>query len=143
MRWKKLRKVKKSKAQSQKGESDIKGELEAIRTAAQKAFDTHRRFWFHTPLEGAYALYDKWKAVRHSKKNAKQAARLFDIKMKKGAHPLEVIIKIVTPRGADKRRWVDGLLFAYNEGVAPKDLVKFLKANGGISGCERQFHAQK
>jgi hypothetical protein len=124
-------------------EDEIKRELEAIRTAAQKAFDTHRRFWFHTPLEGAYALYDKWKAVRHSKKNAKQAARLFDIKMKKGAHPLEVIIKIVTPRGADTRRWVDGLLFAYNEGVAPKDLVPFLKANGGISGCERQFDAQK
>jgi hypothetical protein len=49
----------------------------------------------------------------------------------------------VTPTGVDTRRWVDGLRFARKQGVAPKDLVPFLKANGGISGCERQFDAQK
>lgn len=122
-------------------EAKIKAELEAVKAAAQKAFDSHRRFWLHVPLQGAYSIFDVWRADRHSKKNAKKAARLFNIKMKNGAHPLEVIVKIVTPRGADKRRWVDGLLFAYNEGVAPKDLVKFLKANGGIAGCANKFHA--
>ena len=63
--------------------------------------------------------------------------------IKDGAHPLSVIFKIVTPTGVDTRRWVDGLRFARKQGVAPKGLVPFLKANGGISGCERQFHAQK
>jgi hypothetical protein len=118
----------------------IKRELEAVKAMAQKAFGSHRRFWFHTLLEGAYALYGKWRAVRHSQKNAKTGARLFGVKAKKGAHPLDIIIKIVTPPGVDTRRWVEGLLFAYNEGVAPKGLVAFLKTNGGIAGCAHKVH---
>ena len=78
-------------------EAKIKAELEAVKAAAQKAFNSHRRFWFHVLLQGAYSIFVVWRADRHAKKNAKTAARLFDIKMKKGAHPLEVIIKIVTP----------------------------------------------
>ena len=53
------------------------------------------------------------------------------------ARTLGVIIEIVTPPGMDTRRWRDGLLFAYNAGVAPKNLVAFLKQNGGIAGCAR------
>jgi hypothetical protein len=113
----------------------IKHELEAVKATAQEAFDSHRRFWPYTLLEGTYGTYFGWKAVRHSKKNAKKAARLFGIKVKSAAHPLDVIIQIVSPAGADTRRWVDALLFAYNKRVARKDLVKFLKANGGIAGC--------
>ena len=118
-------------------ESEIKAKLEALKAMAQKAFDSHRRFWFHDLLKGAYSTYVVWRADRHSKKNAKKAARLFEIKIKKGAHPLEVIIEIVTPAGVDTRRWLDGLLFAYNAGVAPKNLVAFLMENGGIAGCAR------
>jgi hypothetical protein len=51
-----------------------------------------------------------------------------------------VIIKIVAPPGVDTRRWVDGLLFAYNAGVLPKNLIACLKANGGIAGCARRLH---
>jgi hypothetical protein len=126
---------------SSEGESEIKRKLDELKAAIQQAFDTHSRFWFYTLLEGAYALYDEWRAVRHSKKNAKKAARLFGVKVKKDAHPLSVIIKIVAPGGVDSRRWVDGLRFARKQGVAPKDLTAFLKANGGIAGCARKFHA--
>jgi hypothetical protein len=143
MSWGKPHKEKKWKAQSQMGESEIKAKLDELKAAIQQAFLTHRRFWFQTALEGAYAIYVEWKDLGKSKKNAKVAAALFGVKIKDGAHPLSVIIKIVTPTGVDTRRWVDGLRFARKQGVAPKDLVPFLKANGGISGCERQFHAQK
>jgi hypothetical protein len=122
-------------------EAKIKAELEAAKAAAQKAFDSRRRFWFHVLLQDAYLIFVDWRTDRYSKKNAKKAARLFDVKMKKGAHPLEVIIEIVTPPGADKRRWVKGLRFAYKADVAPNDLVKFLKANGGIAGCARRQRA--
>ena len=125
------------------GKSEIKAKLDELKAAIQQAFDTHRRFWFQTALEGAYAIYVEWKDLGKSKKAAKVAAALFGVKIKDGAHPLSVIIKIVTPTGVDTRRWVDGLRFARKQGVAPKGLVPFLKANGGISGCERQFHAQK
>src|SRR5260370_6449855 len=105
MAWKKLRKVKKSKAQSQMGESEIKAKLEASKAIIQRAFDSRSRFWFYTLLECASALYDEWRAVRHSKKNAKKAARSFGLKIKDGAHPLTAIIKVLTPTGVDTRRW--------------------------------------
>jgi hypothetical protein len=140
MAWKALRKVKK-KAQSQMGESEIKAKLDELKAAIQQAFDTHRRFWFETALEGAYAIYVEWKDLGKAKKNAKVAAALFGVKIKDGAHPLEVIIKIVTPPGADKLRWVKGLRYAFKQGVAPKDLLAFLKANGSIAGCARKFRA--
>jgi hypothetical protein len=141
MAWKKLRKVKKSKTQSQMGESEIKAKLDELKAAIQQAFDTHRRFWFQTALEGAYGLYVEWKDVRKSKKNAKTAAALFGVTRNNNAHPLTVSVKIVTPNGVDTRRWVNGLRFAHSEGVAPEGLVSFLKAKGGIAGCARQFHA--
>jgi hypothetical protein len=133
---------KKSTGQSPMGESEIKAKLKALKAAIQQAFDSRSRFWFYTLLECAYALYDEWRAVHHSKKNAKKAARLFGLKIKDGAHPLPAIIKVLTPTGVDTRRWADGLRFARKKGVAPKDLTSFLKANGGIAGCARQFHAQ-
>ena len=144
MPWGKSHKEKKSTLKSSiavqaasAGERDIKRELEALKAMAQKAFDSHRRFWFYVLLQGAYSTFVDWRADRHSKKNAKKAAALFGITIKQGAHPLAVIIKIVTPPGVDTRRWVDGLLFAYSAGVAPKDLVAFLKEHGGPAGCAR------
>src|ERR1700730_3329686 len=137
MSWGKPHKEKKSKAQSQKGESEIKAKLDELKAAVQKAFDTHRRFWFQTALEGAYAIYVEWKDLGKSKKNAKVAAALFGVKRENGAHPLSTIIKIVTPSTVDTRRWVKGLRFARKQGVVPKELLASLKANGGISGCAR------
>jgi hypothetical protein len=121
---------------------EIKREIELLKAAVQKAYAARGRFWFHAALEGSYSLYVAWKDLGKSKKAAKVAAALFGVKIKDGAHPLSVIIKIVTPTGVDTRRWLDGLRFARKQGVAPKDLVPFLKANGGIAGCARQFHAQ-
>src|SRR5439155_18000612 len=100
---------------------EIKRELDNLKALVAKAFKTRKRFWFHTELEGAYALFCEWKGVRKSKKNAKAAAALFGIKRENGAHPLSTIIKIVTPKGVDTRRWVKGLRFAYKQGIAPKD----------------------
>ena len=122
---------------------EIKRELDVLRESAQKAFEARGRFWFHAPLEDAYALNFKWKGVRKSKKNARAAAALFGIKRENGAHPLSTIIKIVAPKGVDTRDWVTGLREAYKRGVAPKDLVDFLKANGGIRGCARRFRPKK
>jgi hypothetical protein len=87
----------------EKKETDIKGKLEALKAKAQKAFDSHSRFWLYTALELAYALYDEWKAVRRSKANANKAAALFGLKVKEGAHPLAAIIMIVTPTGNERR----------------------------------------
>ena len=87
-------------------------------------------------------MYIEWKDGGNSKKNAKVAATLFGVKRAIGDHPLGTIIKILTPDGVDTRGWVNGLRFAYKQGIAPKDLVAFLKANGGIAGCARKFRAE-
>jgi hypothetical protein len=120
---------------------EIKRDIELLKASVLKAFEARGRFWFHVALKGSYALYVAWKDVGKSKKNAKDAAALFGIKRENGAHPLSTIIKLVTPGGVDTRRWVNGLRFARKQGVAPKDLVAFIKENGGIAGCARQFHA--
>lgn len=143
MSWGKPRKMTKPTVESSTVESEIKAKLDALKATIQQAFDSRSRFWFYTLLECAYALYDEWRAVHHPKKNAKKAARLFGIKIKDGAHPLTTIIKVLTPPGVNTRRWVNGLRFARKQGVAPKDLVAFLKANGGMSGCERKFRAKE
>jgi hypothetical protein len=129
---------KKSHKSKNKVEREIKAQLKAAMANAQREFESRRRFWFHTALEEAYRIYGEWRAINCSKKNAKKAARLFGLKMKKGTHPLKVIVNILTPAGVDKRRWVDGLLLARKESVAPKDLVKFVKENGGIAGCAQR-----
>jgi hypothetical protein len=148
MPWGKSHKEKKSTLKSSitgqaasAGERDIKGELEAAKVAAQKAFDSHRRFWFHDVLKDAYSIYIDWKEGRQSKKNAKRAASFYGVKIKKGAHPLAAIIKIVTPTGVDTRRWVDGLRYALKNGIPPNELITFLKEHGGIAGCARRLHA--
>lgn len=121
---------------------EIKRDIELLKASVLEAFEARGRFWFQVALEGSYARYVAWKDVGKSKKNARDAAALFGIKRENGAHPLSTIIQIVTPSTVDTRRWVNGLRFARKQGVAPKDLVPFLKANGGIAGCARQFHAQ-
>jgi hypothetical protein len=141
MTWGKPRKMTKPTVESLTVESEIKARVDELKAAIQQAFDTHRRFWFYTLLEAAYALYDEWRAVHHSKKNAKKAARLFGVKIKAGTHPLAAIINVLAPTGVDTRRWPDGLRFARKKGIAPKDLVAFLSANGGIAGCARKFRA--
>jgi hypothetical protein len=122
---------------------EIKRDIELLKASVLKAFEARGRFWFHAALEGSYALYVAWKDVRKSKKNAKTAAALFGVTRNNNAHPLTVIVKIVTPNGVDTRRWVNGLRFAHSEGVAPEGLIAFLKAKGGIAGCARQFHAEE
>jgi hypothetical protein len=121
---------------------EIKRKLDDLTASAAKAFDTRRRFWFYTVLQGALAVYIEWKAEGNSKKNAKIAAALFGVKRAIGDHPFRTIIKILTPDGVDTRRWVNGLRFAYQQGIAPKDLVGFLNANGGIAGCARKFRTK-
>jgi hypothetical protein len=122
---------------------EIKRKLDDLTASAAKTFKTRRRFWFYVELEGAYAVYIQWKAEGNSKKNAKIAATVFGVKRELGAHPLTTIFKVVTPKGVDTRRWVNGLRFAYKQGIAPKDLVAFLKANGGIAGCARKFRTKR
>jgi hypothetical protein len=119
---------------------EIKNQLEHLKQTVQKAFETRRRFWSYTALEDVYVLWLKWKGDRSSKKNAKVAATLFGIKREKDDHPLITMVKIVKPKGGvDTRDWVKALRFALQQGVAPKDFVAFLKANGGPRGCARKF----
>jgi hypothetical protein len=122
---------------------EIKRKLDDLTASAAKAFDTRRRFWFYTVLQGALAVYIEWKAEGNSKKNAKIAAALFGVKRKKGDHPLSTIVKVVKPKGVDTRDWVTGLQSAYEQGVAPKDLIAFLQRNGGIRGCARRLKPKK
>jgi hypothetical protein len=39
-------------------------------------------------VQGAYAVYGEWRAVRHSQMNAKKAARLFGVKIKECRAPV-------------------------------------------------------
>src|SRR6266480_4916771 len=91
---------------------EIKRELDGLRESAHKAFETRRRFWSYTALEGAYALYLELKEDGNPKKNAKAAAALFGVKRKNGDRALSTIIKIVTPKGVDARDWVKALRYA-------------------------------
>jgi hypothetical protein len=129
---------KSQKAKKVTDEAEIKRELKEVKAAAQKHFDSHRRFWSYFLLQGVYDTYVGWKTDGHSRKNAKLAARVFGIKVNISVDPLDVIIKIVTPAGVDTRRWASALRFAYKAGVTPKDLIKFVKENGGIAGCARR-----
>jgi sensor histidine kinase regulating citrate/malate metabolism len=142
MAWKKT-KLPKTDALVTATAPEIKRELDGLRESAHKAFQTRRRFWFHTVLEGAYALNLEWKEDGNAKNNAKAAAALFGVKREKGDHPLSTIVKVVKPKGVDSRDWVTGLQSAYEQGVAPKDLIAFLQGNGGIRGCARRLKPKK
>ena len=61
---------------------EIKRDIELLKASVLKAFEARGRFWFQAALEGAYALYVAWRDVGKSKKNAKNAARLFGVKIR-------------------------------------------------------------
>jgi hypothetical protein len=42
-------------------------------------------------------------------------------------------VRVSNQPARDTRHWLDGLLFAYTAGVAPKNVVTFLRKNGGIA----------
>jgi hypothetical protein len=122
---------------------EIKRELDCLKASAQRDFEGRRRFWFYPTLSAVYAVYAKWKYVRHSKKFAKIAAALYGIE-RRGSDPIRVIIDVIAPSAVDRKarcRWVAGLRFAWNREVAPKDFDSFCKKKGGIAGCARRFHS--
>lgn len=119
---------------------EIKRELDRIRESALEAFESRRRFWFYPMLNDVYAFFAKWKKVRRSKKCAKIAARLFGVDL--GNDPLRVFIDAVAPDRVNNKtrtRWAVGLCNVWKQGVSPRDIDDFFKANGGIAGCARRF----
>lgn len=56
--------------------------------------------------------------------------------VRSGQHPLRTIIDASCDRGGKtSSRWTRALEFAVLKNIPPDDLLRFLRANNGISGC--------
>ena len=97
------------------------------------------RFAFYDYLEAVYSIYMAWKSERSATKNARTLAAALDIPMRQDVSALRILIEATWP-GAEtkqKSRWTRALGHAHDEGTAPRALISFIKANGGISGCAK------
>ena len=116
--------------------------IQALKEARQAA--SHRsaaggRFAAYDYLEVIYSIYVAWKLARSATRNARALAAALDIPMRQGVSVIRIVIEATWPSAETKQksRWTRALECAHAEMTAPRSLISFIKAHGGVAGCAR------
>jgi hypothetical protein len=97
------------------------------------------RFEIYDFLEAIYCVYIDWKCRKIANRSSRTLADELTIVRRKGMSPIRVLIEATLPSAdiKQKSRWVRALEYAAHNGTPAKRFRKFVRANGGISGCAR------
>lgn len=115
----------------------ITKEIRRVRKVADRTSQSTRRFAEYKYLRAvfrAYHLFAQNNLLNHLTVIA--PSELMTV-VRANCHPIRIIID-ATCSQHDLRlrsRWTRALAFAAQRNVASSDLLQFIKANGGISGC--------
>lgn len=125
-------------------DQQIRREVKALTTAAQKALASINRFSVWKLLGRIYRLHRSWRRKRVARRAANGIARLFGIRRRQGTHPLKVLVDAAAPQvdAKQRSRWARALEQALEDEVPAGQLRKYLKENGGIAGAARQAARQ-
>ena len=126
-----------------KRDAEIIEEVERVRETEQVAYHQRSRFAMRTYLKQVYRLYCRWKQTGEVNRKARRAANLQRIPVRRGTHPLKILIDLTTPANyADAKarsRMARAMEFAAAEGIRPRGLGEFFDQSGGIAGAAGQM----
>lgn len=117
--------------------SRIKSLMTRVTKAEARAAKSRRRFAHYRYLKIVYRGYCELEEARSLKRLRRHLVRHYDVS--EDAHAIRMMIDATTTE-PDKRlrsRWTRALEYAWNEEVAPEDLIAFFRRNKGIAGCAR------
>jgi hypothetical protein len=115
-----------------------------LKSLERKCFASRSRFAFYDYLAAVFELYVRLRRRNQAKTAARRIANLCDLRNRKHAHPIRVIIGATsTVDNKTKSRWTRALQYAWHERREWTDLKAFLRENGGPAGCAARFAAVK
>jgi len=110
----------------------------------RNCFASRSRFAFYDYLVAVFDFYLRLRQKHQAKATARRIANLFDLRNRKHAHPIRVMIDATsTADNKTKSRWTRALRYAWRDRREWRDLKAFLQENGGPAGCATQFAAIK
>jgi hypothetical protein len=122
---------------SRQRDDDLFEELNRVKTAETIAYQQRSRFAMRSYLKQVYRLYDRWKRTGEANQSACRAAALQGVTVRRGTHPLKILIDLTTPPNhADAKvrsRMARALEFAAVEKIRPSDLADFLNQSSRCS----------
>jgi hypothetical protein len=121
---------------------DLKQQIKRAKQIERQSVRSRQRYAFYDYLWAVYRLYRRLRRKKAAKKSARRIAALFDINIRKDAHPIRAIIDATSNAdGKTKWRWTQALRYAWRERHAWTDLSDFLRHHGGAAGCARDLAA--
>jgi hypothetical protein len=78
-------------------DADIIKEIERLREPEQIAYQQRSRFAMRSYLKQVYRLYCRWQQTSDANQNAPRAAALQGMTVRRGPHPLKILIDLTTP----------------------------------------------
>jgi hypothetical protein len=118
-------------------EVELKSTLKELRRLEKWAFrPRHGRTDFYEYLKGVYNLCD-WTDPRISRQMERRVAKLRNLKVRAGAIPVRIVIDATSSSNdrQEKSEWARALQYAITKKAPGSGFKKFLKRNGGPSGC--------
>jgi hypothetical protein len=124
-------------------ETAIKSKIETLRRLERKAFGPrHGKTDFYDYLKAIYKRWD-WTDPQESARVGRRVAKLYEIDTRKNKSPIRIVIDATsnTQDRQEKSEWTRALEYAVAKRAAEDGLKKFLKKNGGVSGCAKKMAA--
>ena len=116
---------------------ELKSKLKKLRYLEKWAFSPrHGRIDFYEYLNGVYNLCD-WTDKKISRRMGQRVAKLCNLKVRAGTKSIRIVIDATSSsqKRDEKSEWSQALQYAIRKKVRGTALKKFLKKNGGPSGC--------
>jgi hypothetical protein len=118
-------------------EVELNSKLKELRRLEKWAFrPRHGRTDFYEYLKGVYNLCD-WTDPKVSRQMGRRVAKLCNLKVRAGTISVRIVIDATSSSNdrQEKSEWARALQYAITKKARGSGFKKFLKRNGGPSGC--------
>ena len=127
--------------------SNVEAELTEVRNAWSKYRRTNGRDAVYIYLTAVFRLVMRWRRLNCAVKNSRAALRLQDGAPQMKPEPFGIVIFCTSdPEVADAKtrsKWSRVLRYARKAKPTGQRLTDFIKSNGGLNECARQFAQPK
>src|ERR1700752_4087424 len=115
----------------------IVARIQKVRKAAERVETSKRRFAAYRYLRSVYSTYRYFEDNDLLRHLTEIAPSVLKVPVRKDTCALRLIVEASCTFSdlKSRSRWARALRYAVADNVEPKDLVRFIKAHGGIAGC--------
>jgi hypothetical protein len=120
--------------------------LEKIEVAWRRFQGNRTRDAVYDYLEAVFAIVLHFKVRRRIKRLLRAAFRYADMRFNKSADPFTAVIRCTSDHGVDNKlisKWARALRYVVKRKPPEMRLLEFIKGNGGLNECTRQFASHR